>query len=147
MRRWCDAYIRHAGLIGVLYAAVPALGWFIYSLVNPPFRDVYLLRLAIALVVGCGIGAYLNRFGLELWLLKHRSEKGPATVLDGALIGAAIGVGIAVLPPLTALISTNHLELAKTFIIVSWLVACSLGLLIGATLAIIGRACLKRDAN
>ena len=145
VKRVCAVYIRHAGLIGALYAIVPVALWFGLCLIFIPFREVYLLRLVLSLLVGGGMGAYLNRFGLKLWLLKHRSTEGPATVLDGALIGGAIGAGIALLPPLTALIGSNDLEVAKTFIIVSWLAACFLGLIIGGTLAVFGRAHVERE--
>ena len=139
MERLCRFYVRRAGVIGAVYCAVPALIWFGVVLVAVPFRPVYALRLALSLVVGGWIGAGLNRFGLSLWLARHRSQEGPATVGDGALIGAAVGVGTAFLPPLTSLISTHHLEAAKSFIIGSWLGAGIVGALFGSSLAVIGR--------
>jgi len=144
MKRLCDGYIRHAGLVGALYAIVPVLIWFGLCLALIPFRQVYLLRMLLALVVGGAMGAWLNRFGLELWLLKHRSGQEPATILDGALIGAAIGVGIALLPPLTALIYTEHPVEALTFIIAAWLASCLIGGCIGALLASVGRQHVER---
>lgn len=144
-KRLCQSYIQHAGLIGALYAIIPVLLWFGIGLAVLPFREVYLLRLVLALAVGGFLGARLNRFGLNLWLLQHRRGEKPATVLDGALIGAAIGVGIALFPPLTALIASNHLEEAKTFIILSWLASCLLGLLIGGALAVMGRKHIERE--
>ena len=146
MRRLVDTYIRHAGLIGVLYCAVPALGWFLVTVASVPFREVYLLRLALCLTFGCAIAAFLNRYGLELWLTKHRSMDGPATVRDGALIGAAIGVGSALLPTLSALIKTNHPEMAKTFIIVTYLTATLVGGVFGTIIATIGRRHVDRTA-
>jgi hypothetical protein len=104
-----------------------------------PFRGVYVLRAVLALTVGSGVGFYLNRFGLSLWLAKHRSEHGPATSVDGMLVGAAIGFGIALLPALTSLIGTNHLEEAKSFIILSWIGAAANGACFGAVLGAIGR--------
>jgi len=142
--RLCAAYIGNASFIGVLYGVVPVLLWFGACFALMPFREVYLLRLVLALALAGLAGACLNRFGLELWLLKHESAKGPATVCDGFLIGAGIGVGIALLPPLTALIGSNHPEEAKLFIIAAWLFAAALGGIMGACLASVGRCCLPR---
>ncbi len=122
-----------------MYYAVPCLGWFLIAIVSMPFRKVYLLRLGLSLTFGCAITAYLNRYGLEMWLSKHRGKDGPATVCDGALIGAAIGIGAALLPTLSMLIKTNHPEMAKTTIIVTYLVATSAGGIIGSVIAAIGR--------
>ena len=93
MKRLCDLYIRHAGWIGAIFCAVPTLVWFVAMLISIPFREVYLLRLGLCLVVGCPIAAYLNRYGVNAWLCKHRSQTGPATTIDGVLVGAAIGIG------------------------------------------------------
>ena len=79
MQRLCDYYIRHAGLFGAVYCGIPAVGWFLAVTATAPFREVYLLRLGLCLSFGCAIAAYLNRYGLELWLMKHRSANGPAT--------------------------------------------------------------------
>lgn len=147
MKRLCDGYIRHAGLIGFIYGAIPPLIWLAVFLSFPTFRNVYALRVAIAIVVGGALGAWLNRFGLSLWLLKHRSAEGPASVLDGTLIGAAIGCGMTILPPLTSLIASNHLEDAKTFIIGSWLASCVIGGLMGTVLAVIGRQHVDRSVT
>ncbi|UCE50417.1 MAG: hypothetical protein JSW47_09670 [Phycisphaerales bacterium] len=144
MKYLCDFYIRRAGSIGVVYCAVPNLVWFIAALLSVPFREVYVLRLGMSLVVGCAITAYLNRYGVEIWLGKHRSAGGPATILDGVLIGAAIGFGSALLPALSVLISTNHPELAKTVIIVTYLSATFVGAVFGAILATIARKHVDR---
>ena len=53
-------------------------------------------------------------------------------------MGAAVGMGIVLLPPLSSLIATNHPEDAKVFIICSWLAGIIVGGLIGAILASIG---------
>ena len=147
MRRLVDFYIRRAGLIGAVYCAVPSLGWFLATVASVPFREVYLLRLGLCLTFGCAIAAFLNRYGLELWLAKHRSKAGPATVCDGALIGAAIGVGSALLPTLSALIKTNHPEMAKTFIIVTYLLATLVGSVFGTVIAAVGRRHVERGAG
>ncbi|MCY3024397.1 MAG: hypothetical protein NTW87_35940 [Planctomycetota bacterium] len=141
----CDGYIRRAGLIGALYGIVPVVLWFGATFVVLPFREVYVLRFVLALVTSGVAGAVLNRFGLNLWLIKHRSPAGPATVFDGALIGGAIGAGIALLPPLTSLISSNHLEEAKSCIIGAWLLSAVLGCVIGGTLAVMGRQGVERE--
>jgi hypothetical protein len=147
MERLCGLYVRRAKAIGVLYCAVPTLVWFLAVVVSVPFRGVYVLRLALSLVIGGWIGAELNAFGLALWLTKHRSPAGPATAVDGALIGAAVGVGTALLPPLTSLISSHHLEEAKWFIIGSYLGAALAGAAIGSTLAVAGRRYIARQAD
>lgn len=147
MRRLYDLYIKRAGLIGAVYCAVPSIAWFVTVSVAVPFRAVYLVRLVLCLTIGCGIAGYLNRFGLELWLTKHRSADGPATIRDGALIGAAIGIGSALFSSLTALIKTNHPEMAKSFILVTYLTATAVGALFGSILAAIGRKYAERPTD
>ncbi|NIO08617.1 MAG: hypothetical protein GTO40_11650 [Deltaproteobacteria bacterium] len=114
-------------------------------LITVPFRHVYTLRLILCLGIGCPIAAYLNRFGVEIWLIKHQGPTGPATVLDGVLIGAAVGMGIALLPSLTSLIKTNHPEMAKSFIIITYCAAAMAGGIIGAILAAVGRSHFQPD--
>ncbi|MBW2488017.1 MAG: hypothetical protein JRE72_11385 [Deltaproteobacteria bacterium] len=143
MKKLCDLYIRRAGLVGVFHCALPAFGWFVSMLLFVPYRDVYLLRLALCLAVGCPIGAYLNRYSVDMWLLKHRSDRGPARIFDGILNGAAVGIGTALLPAITSLISTNHLEMAKTFIIVSYIAAATVGGIIGSIFAAVGRTYIR----
>ncbi|MHC5056972.1 MAG: hypothetical protein ACYTKD_20010 [Planctomycetota bacterium] len=146
LKRACDFYVRNAGKIGALYCVVPTLAWFGFMMTRvPAFRDVYLLRLGISVVVGGLIAAGVNRFGLGLWIAKHRSPNGPAGLVDGALVGAGIGVAAGLLPPLTNLIATNHMADAKTFIIAVWLAAPMVGALIGIVLATIGRKHIERD--
>jgi len=135
----CDLYINRAGLMGVFHCAVPAVIWIVYVMITVPFREVYLLRLGLCLIIGCPIGAYLNRHSVEMWLSKHRGDAGPATIIDGTLNGAAVGVGTALLPALTSLISSNHPEMAKTFIIVTYVASATLGGIIGTMFAAIGR--------
>lgn len=145
MKRIADFYLAHPKLIGAIYCAVPALAWFIFVAATvTPFREVYLLRLALCLGIGCPIGAYLNKYFLELWILKHRSPAGPGKLGDGVLNGAAIGLGTALLPALTALISTNHPEEAKTFIIAVYLAAAALGALVGGIVTVTGREFVER---
>jgi len=139
MKGLCDLYIRHAGFIGVLFCAVPNIVWFIGGLFLVPFREVYLLRLVLSLVIGCPVAAYLNRYGVDIWLLKHRSAKGPAKILDGSLVGAAIGIGSALLPTLTVLIVSSHIEIAKTVVIITYLSVTLVGAIFGAILATIAR--------
>ena len=104
-----------------------------------PFREVYLLRLALAFLLGGCIAAWINNYGVRLWLVKHRSQEGPATVIDGILIGAGVGIGTTFLPPLTSLIATHHPEEAKLLIIVSWGAGIVFGGVIGGILTSIGR--------
>ena len=136
-------YIKRAGLVGVFHCALPALGWFVSMLFFVPFREVYIVRLALCLTVGCPIGAYLNRYSVDMWLLKHHSNSGPAKIYHGTLNGAAVGIGTALLPALTSLISSNHLEMAKTFIIVSYIASALVGGIIGTMVAAFGRKYLE----
>jgi len=139
MNRLCEIYIRHAKLIGASYCWVPTVVWFIAVLFVVPFREVYLLRLAIVLIVGGYVAAQMNNYGVHLWLIKHRSNDGPATVVDGILIGAGVGIGTTFLPPIVSLISTHHPGEAKLFIIIVWAVGIVFGGIIGGILAWIGR--------
>jgi hypothetical protein len=139
LERACDFYIRRVAIIGALYCIVPTLAWFVVTLGLIPFRSVYLLRVALSVVFGGSVAAYVNHYGITMWLIKHRSQRGPATVGDGALIGGAVGIGTALLPALTNLIGTNSPEDVKTYIIVTWLCAMVLGAIIGGILASVGR--------
>lgn len=136
--RLYNFYIRNAEAIGYFYCAIPACIWFITLLLNSPFRGVYVLRLAICLIIGAPIASYINRFGLSLWMAKALSPK-KASIIDGVLIGASLGIGMAILPSLTSLIYSNHIEQAKSFIIYSWFIAGILGALIGGFLAAVGK--------
>lgn len=144
MKRLCDLYIRHAGWIGAGFCAFPALVWFVAVLLSVPFREVYLLRLGLCLAVGSPVAAFLNRYGVDAWICMHRSPRGPATVVDGILVGAAIGFGSALLPVLTVFLWTNHPEAAKTFAIVGYLSVTAAGAILGAVLAAIGRKYVDR---
>mgnify|MGYP000036800899 CR=1 FL=1 len=139
MEKLCDLYIKRAELVGLFHCAIPSLAWFAGVLLFVPFREIYLVRLGLCLTIGCPIGAYLNRYSVDMWLAKHRSDAGPARIIDGMLNGAAVGVGTAFLPALTSLISSNHPEMAKTFIIVSYVAAAFLGGVIGSMFAAVGR--------
>ncbi len=147
MKDLCEMYIRRTKVFGALYSIVPTVVWFAVMMAYVPFRTVYLLRLVLALGVGGYVGARANDYGVRMWLLKHRSKEGPASVCDGALIGAAVGTAIVLLPPLTSLIATNHPEEAKAFIICSWLVGIAFGALLGAVLASIGIKHLDRPTE
>ena len=144
MKKLVDFYVANPRLIGAIYCAVPAVIWFAVVLASVPFREVYVLRLALCLILGWPIGAYLNRHFLNLWLMKHKSSAGPATVADGAINGAAIGLGIALLPALTALISTHHLEEAKAFIIAVYLLSALTGGIVGGTVTVAGGKYIER---
>jgi len=146
MKRLCDGYIRNAKLIGTLYCIVPTLLWFGTMMATVPFREIYLLRLALAIVVGGYVAANANAYGVKLWLIKHQSKEGPATALDGAIVGGCVGMAIMLLPPLTSLIATNHLEQAKWFIIGVWLVGIFNGVWIGAVAGGIGQKHVARNA-
>jgi hypothetical protein len=99
MKRLCDFYIRWVATIGALYCIVPTLIWFAVLFLSVPFRSVYVLRLILAVGIGGPLAGFSNRAGLRFWLIKHGSSDGPATVLDGILIGAACGMGTVLVPP------------------------------------------------
>jgi hypothetical protein len=145
MKNLCNFYIAKAELIGALYCLIPTLVGFGVMFCVLPFREVYVVRLAIALLVGAPVAAYLNRFGLSLWMIKHASPKGPATVLDGSLIGCLVGMAIAVIPSLTHLIASSNPDRSKTSIIIIWLAAGAAGAILGAFIASIGRKYLERQ--
>ncbi len=139
MKRLCEFYIRHPRLIGALYCIIPVLAAYAILFATNPFRGVYMLRAIVSLIVGAPIAAWVNEFGLRLWLIKHASANGPATVCDGFLIGAGVGMAATFIPPLLSLIATHHMEDAKTAIIACWAAGVIIGGLVGAGLAVIGR--------
>ena len=147
MKKLCDRYIARAGFIGALYVIVPTLIGFGILFCVRPFREVYLLRLAIALLVGGPVAAYLNRFGLSLWLIKHGSPKGPATILDGALIGWFLGMGMAVIPAFTHFISSTDLSYTRMSVLVIWILASATGLILGGTFGLIATKYLDRPSG
>jgi hypothetical protein len=144
--RFGELYINRAKLVGALYCIVPWVAGFAGMFCTLPFREVYLLRLGLVVVIGGSVAAWLHQYGVRLWLIKHRSAEGPATLVDGAMIGAAVGVGIQTLPSLTILIGTNHADEAKTLIIGMWVAGIVIGALIGLLMASIlgqytGKSC------
>jgi len=135
-QRVASLYVRRTALFGALWCIVPtAIVWIVMLSASLPFRPVYLLRFAVTAVVGGALGAFANRYGVSLWLLKHRSPEGPATVLDGASIGAAVGWITGLVGPLAGFIATDDVEGAKTIVIVAWLAAAVTGTIAGALLA------------
>ncbi len=139
MKRMCDWYIAHAGLVGALYSIVPTALWFAGTFLTMDFRGVYMLRLALSLAAGGVCGALASRYAVGLWLARHRSPAGPASVAEAAFLGGAVGAACALFPPLTALIQSNHLEEARTFIIAAWPCGVLAGIVWGAVLGAIGR--------
>ncbi len=138
MKKLCDLYVAKAELIGALYCIVPTLIGFGIVFCVVPFRSVYLFRLAIAIFVGGPVAAWLNRFGLSLWIIKHASQKGPATVLDGALIGWLLGMGMAVIPAFTHFIASNGMDGTKTVVLAIWFIAGVAGAILGTIIGSIG---------
>lgn len=146
MKKLCDLYVAKAGLIGALFCLVPTLIGFAVVFCVVPFRQAYLYRLAIAILVGSPVAAYLNRFGLSLWMCKHNSPKGPATALDGALIGWFLGMGMAVLPAFTHFIASNGMSETKTIVIAIWFSAGIVGAIIGGVIGFIGTKYMDRPS-
>lgn len=138
MKKLCDFYVAKAELMGALYCIVPTLIGFGIMFCVVPFRSVYLLRLAIAIFVGGPVAAWLNRFGLSLWMIKHTSSNGPATVLDGALIGWFLGMGMAVIPAFTHFIGSNGMDGTKTVVLAIWCTASAMGVILGTVIGSIG---------
>jgi len=147
MKKLCDLYIAKAELIGALYCIVPTLIGFAVLFCVHPFREVYLYRLAIAILVGGPVAAYLNRFGLSLWLIKHASPKGPATTLDGVLIGSFLGMGMSVIPAFIHCIASSNLNQTKTVVIGIWLLGAVGGAIIGGILGLVGGKHLNRQSG
>jgi hypothetical protein len=147
MKKICDLYVAKAGLIGALYCIVPTLIGFAVMFCVAPFREVYLLRLAVVLLIGAPMAAYLNRFGLSLWIIKHTSPKGPATVLDGALIGWFLGMGMAVIPAFVHFIASNGMDGTKTIVLAIWFIAGGVGAILGGTLGLVGAKYLDRQSG
>ncbi|MCP4138009.1 MAG: hypothetical protein GY754_44005 [bacterium] len=146
MKKVCDFYIKHVSLIGALYCAVPVTVALIAGLVMvEQFRDVYFLRYGLCITLGSGLGAYLNKHGLEMWISRHRGSMGPGTVLQGAVVGAKIGILQAFFPGLLALIGSNHPDLAMKYIVASSLIATVLGFLFGTVLSLVGRKYIERE--
>jgi hypothetical protein len=134
-----DVYLRNLRAIGALYCIVPVAVWSVGLFTLTPFRGVYVLRVALSVIVGGYLAARANEYGVTLWLTKHRSSSGPASVGDGMLIGAAVGMAVALIPPLTNLIASNHPADATLAIILCWLATMLCGAIIGGVLASIGR--------
>jgi hypothetical protein len=143
MKLLCNFYIKHAGIIGAAYCLIPNIIWFMGAFIFGVFREVYLIRLVISLLIGCPLTGYLNRYGVEIWLCKHGSQKGPATMIDGILIGSAVGFGSAILPTLSVFINSSNFERAKTIIIITYLTVTCLGGILGLTLSIIAQKYLN----
>lgn len=145
MKETCEAYVRRARLFGALYSIVPTVLWSVGSLIVIPFRPVYTLRIVLSLFVGGVSAAVANDIGTRLWVAKHRSPAGPASAAEGMFVGAAVGLFSVLLPPLTMLISSNHPEDAKTFIIAMWLAGPVIGGTLGGIFGAIGSRHLDRD--
>jgi hypothetical protein len=139
MKKLYEFYVARAELIGLLYCALPTLAGYGIVWALMPFRGVYLVRLALALALGGPVAAGLNRYGLSLWMIKHGSSKGPASIRDGLLIGMALGWGMALLPSLTHLLQPSNLEKTKSLMLLIWLGAGAAGAVMGSILATIGR--------
>ena len=147
MKKLCDLYVAKAGFVGALYCIVPTLIGFAVMFCVAPFRQVYLYRLAIAILVGGPVAAWLNRFGLSLWLIKHASPRGPATVLDGTLIGWFLGMGMAVIPAFVHFIASNGMSETKTVVLAIWFIAGVVGAIIGGTVGWVGAKYLDRQSG
>ena len=137
-------YIKHIKLIASLYVIVPLSIWIIWILETISFREVYYLRIVISLLLGIPISIFFNKYGIELWLAKHQSKRGPAGGLDGAIIGSFIAAWIVMVPTLTSLIATNDIEQTKTFVILCWIISVFVGLIIGGFLGAFGKRTLPR---
>ncbi|PKK91860.1 MAG: hypothetical protein CVV64_00075 [Candidatus Wallbacteria bacterium HGW-Wallbacteria-1] len=132
--RICRFYIDNARLIGFFYCVLPSLIAYGYGFVSVPFRQIYLVRLALTVILGGSIGAIANRMGVELWICKYRSELS-ATVLDGMIIGGVAGSATAMVPAISLLIDSNHIEDAKWLVILSWPLFFLVGAIIGGVIA------------
>ena len=140
-----DFYVKHLGLMGLIYGLVPILVVFGTAPLWAPYRPVFWVRLALALLACFTVAPLISIYAGNLWLIKHRSPKGPISILDGGLIGAATAVGIAYLPPMTGLIDSSNIEFAKTALIITWLAAPVAGFIVGALICPVGRKHISRE--
>jgi hypothetical protein len=147
MKKLCDLYVARAGLIGALYCIVPTLIGYAVLFSVHTFREAYLYRLAIAILAGGPAAAYLNRFGLSLWLIKHASPRGPATTLDGVLIGTFLGMGMTVIPAFVHCLASSDLNQTKTVIISIWLFGAIAGAILGGIIGSVGGKYLDRQSG
>jgi hypothetical protein len=144
MKSVAKFYIAHAMPIGAILFLIPVVAVFLWMFVNLPFREIYVLRFALTAVVGGIIAAFVHRYGISLWVIKHQSQKGPAGFIDGMAIGAAVGLLMALVPPLFSLIQSNHPEQTKTFIIVSYIGGAVAGGLLGGIVSAVGKDLVPR---
>ena len=138
LKRLAAGYLEHVRLVGALYCLIPTLVGFGLTFALVPFRAVYVLRLLLSVAAGLPFAAFVNRFGLRLWLYKHASADGPSTAVDGFFIGGATGFGTALIPSLTNVIGMQHPEKGKTVMIATWLGATVIGAVWGAVLGFVG---------
>lgn len=138
MKNICLGYIKHVRLIGALMTIIPVLLAYGYTFMTMPYREVYLLRLALSIIFGGLAGAYANRFAVNNWQARVRSKNIGESIRIGAAGGLFAGIGNAALPPLFTLISSNHIEMAKDMIIGVTAFGAVSGLLLGGSLGLIG---------
>jgi hypothetical protein len=138
MKKACLFYINHIHAIGALMSIVPVTCVYAYMFTFLPFREVYLLRFVVSLIIGGIAGAYSNSFAVNNWLARVKVKNAKLGIIIGSAAGLFAGVGTNAIPPLLSLISSNHIEYAKNFIIISWIIGAVNGILIGGSLGYIG---------
>jgi hypothetical protein len=144
MKNAVKFYLNHPGLIGCVLFLIPALSVFAWMFMFQPFRSIYVVRCILTAAVGGAIAAFTHRYGISLWISKHISPKGPAGIIDGIAIGAAVGFFMCLIPALFSLIQSNNLEQTLTFIITSYLASVLLGGILGGAAASIGKKYIQR---
>lgn len=137
-------YIRNIKTIAALYVIALLLGWVLYILSTGTFREVYYIRIILTLVIGVPVSIFFNKYGIELWMARHQSKKGPAGAVDGAIIGSFIGAWTVMLPLFTSFIYSNDYSQAKTFILGCWIISVVIGGLFGGFLGMWGGRTLPR---
>jgi len=139
MKHIAGFYVAHAELIGALYCIIPCIIVFAATVGAGLFQEAHIIRLLLSVAVGGYVGSRLNRLGVDAWLTKHHSSKGPATVADGIEIGWTVGLGTCLLPPLTLLIRAHDYRHAVLSLTVIWMAGALIGAILGGILSVICR--------
>ncbi len=131
MKRLCEVYVKHIRIFGALMCIIPFSMVSLVLMTQTPFREVYLLRLALGIVFGGLAGALGNEYMVQNFFFRVTRKDYALGITHGCVGGFLAGTMTAWFPPLTLFISSTDVEQAKTILIVSWLGAGLLGVVVG----------------
>lgn len=131
MKRLCEAYVKHIRIFGALMCIIPFSIVSAFLMTQTPFREVYLLRLALGIVFGGMAGALGNEYMVQNFFFRVRTKDYGQGITHGCVGGFLAGTMTAWFPPLTLFISSTDVEQAKTILILSWLGAGLIGVAVG----------------